>query len=83
MLAWAEIDADFGNAPVLLATRLDGEDPDAVGSQLVVPVDRCGARYISAVTRVRVGAWPGAWQSGRHQGLTGNDGPVARLELPR
>lgn len=59
--ARAEIDADFGDAPVLLATRLDGEDLDAVGSQLVVPVDRCGARYISAVTRVRVGAWPGAW----------------------
>ncbi|MFL3870105.1 molybdopterin-dependent oxidoreductase [Streptomyces griseobrunneus] len=61
VLAWAEIDADFGNAPVLLATRLDGEDLDAVGSQLVVPVDRCGARYISAVARVRIGAWPGGW----------------------
>ncbi len=24
VLAWAEVDADFGNAPVLLATRLDG-----------------------------------------------------------
>ncbi|MYW32569.1 molybdopterin-dependent oxidoreductase [Streptomyces sp. SID2119] len=59
VLAWAEIDADFGNAPVLLATRLDGEDLDVAGSQLVVPVDRCGARYISAITRVWVGAWPG------------------------
>ncbi|PVC81726.1 molybdopterin-dependent oxidoreductase [Streptomyces sp. CS090A] len=60
VLAWAEIDADFGNAPVLLATRLDGEDLDVAGSQLVVPVDRCGARYISAINRVWVGAWPGA-----------------------
>lgn len=58
VLAWAEIDADFGDAPVLLATRMDGEDLDTAGSQLVVPVDRCGARYISAITRVWVGAWP-------------------------
>ncbi|MGW4235050.1 molybdopterin-dependent oxidoreductase [Streptomyces sp. NPDC004980] len=60
VLAWAEIDADFANAPVLLATRIDDEDLDAAGSQLVVPVDRCGARYVSAITRVRVGAWPEA-----------------------
>ncbi|MFG2628608.1 molybdopterin-dependent oxidoreductase [Streptomyces sp. NPDC048473] len=60
VLAWAEIDADFANAPVLLATRMDDEDLDASGSQLVVPVDRCGARYISAITRVWVGAWPQA-----------------------
>lgn len=58
VLAWAEIDADFGNAPVLLATRMDGEDLDVAGSQLVVPVDRCGARYVSAITRVLVGVWP-------------------------
>lgn len=55
VLAWAEIDADFGDAPVLLATRLDGQDLDTAGSQLVVPVDRCGARYVSAITRVWVG----------------------------
>ncbi|WNI21896.1 molybdopterin-dependent oxidoreductase [Streptomyces sp. ITFR-16] len=58
VLSWAELDADFGDAPVLLATRLDGADLDGAGSQLVVPTDRCGARYISAVTRVWVGAWP-------------------------
>lgn len=58
VLAWAEVDADFANAPVLLATRMDGEDLDTAGSQLVVPVDRCGARYISAITRVRVRALP-------------------------
>ena len=56
VLSWAEIDADFGNSPILLATRLDGQDLDAVGSQLVVPSDRCGARYISAISSIWVGA---------------------------
>ncbi|MEV0095890.1 molybdopterin-dependent oxidoreductase [Streptomyces sp. NPDC050738] len=56
VLSWAEIDADFGDAPVLLATRVDGRALDAQGSQLVVPSDRCGARYVSAITRVWVGA---------------------------
>ncbi|MEU3059064.1 molybdopterin-dependent oxidoreductase [Streptomyces subrutilus] len=55
VLSWAELDADFGDAPVLLATRLDGEDLDEAGSQLVVPSDRCGARYVSAVTHVWFG----------------------------
>ncbi|MFF1924071.1 molybdopterin-dependent oxidoreductase [Streptomyces sp. NPDC058221] len=58
VLSWAEVDADFGNVPVLLATRMDGQDLDTAGSQLVVPADRCGARYISAIARVWVGAWP-------------------------
>ncbi|WP_327278350.1 molybdopterin-dependent oxidoreductase [Streptomyces sp. NBC_01224] len=57
VLSWAEIDADFGNVPVLLATRMDNRELDAVGSQLVVPADRCGARYISAITQLWVGAW--------------------------
>ncbi|MFI5984233.1 molybdopterin-dependent oxidoreductase [Streptomyces sp. NPDC051555] len=56
VLAWAELDADFGASPVLLATRMDGVDLDAVGSQLVVPSDRCGARYVSAVTHIWFGA---------------------------
>ncbi|MEV8317873.1 molybdopterin-dependent oxidoreductase [Streptomyces sp. NPDC059900] len=56
VLSWAEIDADFGNSPVLLATRLDGRELDAVGSQLVVPSDRCGARYISAISSIWIGA---------------------------
>ncbi|WP_329113371.1 molybdopterin-dependent oxidoreductase [Streptomyces sp. NBC_01465] len=55
VLSWAEIDADFGNTPVLLATHLDGEGLDGQGSQLVVPSDRCGARYVSAITRVWFG----------------------------
>ncbi|MFD6187525.1 molybdopterin-dependent oxidoreductase [Streptomyces goshikiensis] len=56
VLSWAELDADFGNSPVLLATRLDGEDLDEAGCQLVVPTDLCGARYVSAVTHVWFGA---------------------------
>ncbi|MFD6433790.1 molybdopterin-dependent oxidoreductase [Streptomyces venezuelae] len=54
VLSWAEIDADFGNAPVLLATALDGRGLDSDGSQLVVPSDHCGARYISGITRIRL-----------------------------
>ncbi|NBE50924.1 molybdopterin-dependent oxidoreductase [Streptomyces boluensis] len=56
VLSWAEIDEDFGNAPVLLATELDGARLDDSGSQLVVPTDTCGARYISGITRIRVRA---------------------------
>lgn len=55
VLSWAEIDPDFGNAPVLLATRMDDEELDAAGTQLVVPSDRCGARYVSAVTGIWIG----------------------------
>lgn len=58
VLSWAEIDADFGDAPVLLATRMDDTDLDAAGTQLVVPSDRCGARYVSAVTGIWIGACP-------------------------
>ncbi|MER7764575.1 molybdopterin-dependent oxidoreductase [Streptomyces sp. NPDC097619] len=54
--AWAEVDEDFGDSPVLPATRMDGRDLDAEGSQLVVPTDRCGARYVSALTRLRINA---------------------------
>ncbi|WP_374776909.1 hypothetical protein OG756_33310 [Streptomyces sp. NBC_01310] len=56
VLAWAELDVDFGDSPVLLATRLDGEELDEAGAQMVVPSDRCGARYVSAVTHVWFGA---------------------------
>ncbi|MFJ3692933.1 molybdopterin-dependent oxidoreductase [Streptomyces sp. NPDC090052] len=56
VLSWAEIDADFADSPILLATALDGRGLDMAGSQLVVPSDRCGARYISAITSVWVGS---------------------------
>ncbi|WP_407555025.1 molybdopterin-dependent oxidoreductase [Streptomyces sp. Pv4-95] len=56
VLSWAEIDADFRNTPILLATRMDDLDLDRAGSQLVVPSDRCGARYISAITSIWIGS---------------------------
>ncbi|MFB7370752.1 molybdopterin-dependent oxidoreductase [Streptomyces sp. NPDC056222] len=55
VLSWAEFDTDFGNGPILLATRMDGTELDEAGCQLVVPTDHCGARYISAVTSVWIG----------------------------
>ncbi|MFD9820244.1 molybdopterin-dependent oxidoreductase [Streptomyces violascens] len=60
VLSWAEIDEDFGDSPVLLATALDGVQLDGPGAQLVVPSDRCGARYISGITQVRLRACGGA-----------------------
>lgn len=59
VLSWAEIDQDFAGSPILLATRLDGRGLDTAGSQLVVPTDRCGARYISAITSIWTGAYGG------------------------
>lgn len=57
VLSWAEVDADFGDAPILLATAMDGRPLDGEGSQLVVPSDRCGARYVSAISSVWFGSW--------------------------
>ncbi|MFI6347436.1 molybdopterin-dependent oxidoreductase [Streptomyces sp. NPDC050560] len=54
LLSWAEIDPDFGRAPVLLAVSIDGAGLDRAGPQLVLPQDRCGARHISAIRTIRV-----------------------------
>ncbi|GLU45675.1 hypothetical protein [Nocardiopsis ansamitocini] len=56
VLSWAEIDPDFTGAPALLATAVDHHPLDALGPQLVVPADACGARHISAITELRVTA---------------------------
>jgi DMSO/TMAO reductase YedYZ molybdopterin-dependent catalytic subunit len=59
LLTWAEIDPDFGRAPVLLAVAIDGTRLDRTGPQLVLPQDRCGARHISGITAIRVdGGYP-------------------------
>ncbi|WP_409235560.1 molybdopterin-dependent oxidoreductase [Streptomyces sp. PA5.6] len=58
VLSWAEIDPDFAASPVLLATRLDDTALDVAGTQLVVPRDRCGARYIGAITTIWTGTCP-------------------------
>ncbi|MGW2764746.1 molybdopterin-dependent oxidoreductase [Streptomyces sp. NPDC001275] len=54
LLSWAEIDPDFADAPVLLAVTIDGSRLDGAGPQLVLPQDRCGARYVSGVRAIRV-----------------------------
>ncbi|WP_460070438.1 molybdopterin-dependent oxidoreductase [Streptomyces sp. YKOK-I1] len=54
LLSWAEIDPDFGNAAVLLATTIDDTPLDGAGPQLVLPQDRCGARHISGIDTIRV-----------------------------
>ncbi|MFD7506657.1 molybdopterin-dependent oxidoreductase [Streptomyces sp. NPDC059850] len=59
MLTWAEIDPDFGRAPVLLAVTIDDAPLDRAGPQLALPQDRCGARHISGIDAVRVdGGYP-------------------------
>ncbi|MEU6236717.1 molybdopterin-dependent oxidoreductase [Kitasatospora sp. NPDC047058] len=55
VVSWAEIDPDFAGCRILLATSMDGAPLDADGPQLVVPDDRCGARYVSGVTAVWLG----------------------------
>ena len=54
LLSWAEIDPDFGRAPVLLAVGIDDTPLDREGPQLVLPQDRCGARHISGIDTIRV-----------------------------
>ncbi|MFI6878855.1 molybdopterin-dependent oxidoreductase [Streptomyces sp. NPDC050400] len=61
LLSWAEIDPDFGRAPVLLAVAMDDSPLDSAGPQLVLPQDRCGARYVSGITAIRVNGGYSAW----------------------
>lgn len=61
LMSWAEIDPDFGRAPVLLAATVDGTPLDLAGPQLVLPQDRCGARYISGISAIRVDGGCTAW----------------------
>ncbi|EFL29184.1 MULTISPECIES: molybdopterin-dependent oxidoreductase [Streptomyces] len=61
LLSWAEIDPDFGRAPVLLAVSIDDTSLDRAGPQLVLPQDRCGARHISGITAIRVDGGYTSW----------------------
>ncbi|MEU3612150.1 molybdopterin-dependent oxidoreductase [Streptomyces sp. NPDC006872] len=61
LLSWAEIDPDFGRAPVLLAVTVDDTPLDRAGPQLVLPQDRCGARHISGIDEIRVDGAYTAW----------------------
>ncbi|MFF3371706.1 molybdopterin-dependent oxidoreductase [Streptomyces sp. NPDC002680] len=61
LLSWAEIDPDFGRAPVLLAATIDATPLDRAGPQLVLPQDRCGARHISGINAIRVDGGYTSW----------------------
>ena len=61
VLSWAEIDPDFGRAPVLLAVTIDDTPLDRTGPQLVLPQDRCGARHISGIRAIHVDGGYTAW----------------------
>ncbi|MFD3474660.1 MULTISPECIES: molybdopterin-dependent oxidoreductase [unclassified Streptomyces] len=61
LLSWAEIDPDFGQAPVLLAVTIDDTPLDRAGPQLVLPQDRCGARHISGINAIRVDGRYTSW----------------------
>ncbi|MEU0052724.1 molybdopterin-dependent oxidoreductase [Streptomyces sp. NPDC006184] len=61
LLSWAEIDPDFGRAPVLLAVSIDDTPLDRAGPQLVLPQDRCGARHISGINAIRVDGGYTSW----------------------
>ncbi|MFJ7496335.1 molybdopterin-dependent oxidoreductase [Streptomyces sp. NPDC097727] len=61
LLSWAEIDPDFGRAPVLLAATIDDTLLDRGGPQLVLPQDRCGARHISGINAIRVDGGYASW----------------------
>lgn len=50
-----EIDPDFGNAPIQLATERDGKPiMPGEGYRLVVPGDKRGARYVRDVVKIEV-----------------------------
>jgi hypothetical protein len=52
LVAYGEIDPNFENKDVLLATSEDGNGLDAAGPRLVVPGDIAGGRYVTNVNRV-------------------------------
>lgn len=61
LLSWAEIDPDFGCAPVLLAVTADDVPLDRAGPQLVLPQDRCGTRYVSGINAIHVDGGYTGW----------------------
>lgn len=56
VLSWAEIDPEFGNAPILLGLVRDGAGLDDQGPHLVVPGDVCGARNVSRIVDLHLHA---------------------------
>jgi DMSO/TMAO reductase YedYZ molybdopterin-dependent catalytic subunit len=56
IVAWGELDPEFGNAPILLAWEEDGKALEGKNApfRLVVPGDKRGGRYVSGVVRIEV-----------------------------
>jgi DMSO/TMAO reductase YedYZ molybdopterin-dependent catalytic subunit len=52
LVAYGEIDPNFENKDVLLATSEDGRSLAADGPRLVVPGDIAGGRYVTNIVRV-------------------------------
>ncbi|MER2535346.1 MAG: molybdopterin-dependent oxidoreductase [Rhizobiaceae bacterium] len=53
--SFGEIAPDFGKAPILIATEVDGKPlVPGEGFRLVVPGDKRGARYVKDVVRIEV-----------------------------
>ncbi|MBZ0315840.1 MAG: molybdate ABC transporter substrate-binding protein [Anaerolineae bacterium] len=52
VIAWGEIDPEFGNQPILVAYEKDGTALDS--AQLVVPGDSRGGRYVSGLVSLEV-----------------------------
>jgi molybdate transport system substrate-binding protein len=62
IIAYAEIDPDFGNQPILVAYEQDGKPiADTQGPiRLIVPGDKRGGRYVSGVISLEVRDAPAA-----------------------
>jgi molybdate transport system substrate-binding protein len=52
VIAWGEIDPEWGNQPILLAYDESGEPLEGGTIRLVVPGDLRGGRYVSGVTNI-------------------------------
>lgn len=52
VIAWGEIDPDWGNQPILLAYEANGAPLEGGALRLVVPGDKRGGRYVSGVTNI-------------------------------
>lgn len=52
VIAWGEIDPEFGNQPILVAFEENGEPLEGNTVRLVVPGDTRGGRYVNGVANI-------------------------------
>ena len=52
VIAWGEIDPEFGNQPILIAYQENGEALEGDSLRLVVPGDTRGGRYVSGIANI-------------------------------